>query len=312
MRLAILLVLALMEVSRTAHADIGHTRPDAPGGEPCPDWCGHEHAWETAQSGTGPETSPAAIIGLGAASAQIAARTETAAVFGFELRFPLAFRDTASSEQRVIRLRVDLQRLGWRVDAADVATRGADTMRAPTADTGGKVALGYTETLLWFTRWSKLAATIDAEGTRGLDVRGGLGLRTLDTSTRAVGAAGLAVGIHTRAGGIRGHARVLQALTSDPGWTSAIEVGAGIATRFDWPRFHGPWPIEVWADLRERRATDGAARERELATGINYVPKKGFSRIGIVAVTSREQLADGTTGTARTLVFQLDRPFGSL
>jgi hypothetical protein len=286
----------LVLLASIAHAEVGYERPSPGGGEPCTDWCGHEHAWETVESGTGPETGPATLLELGVASATMGERTETASLFGFEFRFPLALRDTSSAAQRAMRLRVDVQRLAWRVGAMERAS----------SDTGGSVALGYTETLLWFSRRSKIAATIDVEGARGLDVRGGLGLRTLETSSRAVGAAGLAVGIDSRIGGLRGHARVLKTLTSDAGWSRAVEIGAGVATRFDWPRFHGPWPIELWADLCDRRAFDGGAHERELATGLNYVAKSGFSRIGIVAITN-----DGSTGITRTLMVHFDRPFGS-
>jgi hypothetical protein len=302
-------LLLLASLAGTAHAD----RPRAPGGgEPCTDWCGHVQAWETAESGTGPETGPATILDLGAASETLRSasgeRSEAAAVLGFEFRFPLSL-DLDDPPQRALRFRASVQRLGWRVSDPRPGIQLLDAANPPTTETGGSIALGYTETLIWFSRWSKLAATLDAEGASGLGVRGGLGLRTLDTSTRAVGAAGLALGIHTRAGGLRGHARVLQALTSDPGWSRAVEFGGGIATRFDWPRFRGPWPIEVWADLRERRGGD--AREREVTTGLGYVAPSGFSRLGIVAIATRERLADGTTGVGRALMFQFARPFGS-
>lgn len=145
-------------------------------------------------------------------------------------------------------------------------------------------------------------------------MRGGLGLRTADVSTRAVGAAGLALGLHHRVGGLRAHARVLRALTAGAGWSNAAEVGVGVATRFDWPRFHGPWPVELWVDLRARRGLGlgDDARERELTTGLSYVPGRGFSRIGLVGSATEEQLADGTTGRARSLMVQFDRPFGGL
>lgn len=312
--LGLVVVAAVGAATPAAIAGPFAPRPSAPGGEPCTDaWCGTPHAWPTAASGAGPETSPATLLDLGAAGETLrpiagGARTETAALFGFEFRFPLALRDTGPSfANRALRLRMMGQRLGWRVgdDAAAVAGGVA---------TGGSVALGYSETLRWLSRRSKLAATVDVEGATGLGVRAGLGLRTRDTSARAIGAAGLALGLDGRVGGLRAHARVLRALTADPGWSSAVELGVGVATRFDWPRFHGPWPIEVAIDLRERRGLGdgGAARERELSTGIHYAPARGFSRIGLVGVATDERMADGTIGRGRALFAQLDRPFGSL
>ena len=314
-----LAVAGLGTCAGQAHADVSTKRPSAAGGEPCSAWCGRVKAWETVESGAGPETGPTTILGLGVASETVrladrGSRAETAAVFGFEFRFPLTLRDTEDAADRALRLRENGQQLGWRVGDRMSASGARVAGDLPgTADSGGSIALGYTETLLWFSHWSRLAATLDAEGATGLGVRGGLGLRTLAVSSRAVGAAGAALGIHTRVVGLRGHARVLQALTSGLGWSRAVEVGAGAATRFDWPRFHGPWPIELWVDVRDRRGTgaDAHAREREVTTGINYVRADGFSRIGIVAIASDERLTDGSRGAGRALMVRLDRPFGS-
>jgi hypothetical protein len=296
---AIVVFLAGLGVAGSVAAN---ERPPMPGGsQECPDWCGSNHAWETAASGAGPETSSATVLGLGVAGETLRlgdgrGRTETAALFGFEFRFPLYLSDSNRGfDERVMRLRVMGQQLGWRV---------GDDLGVAEADLGGSVALGYTESLHWFSYRSKLAATVDVEGATGLGVRGGLGLRTTDVSARAVGAAGLALGLDGRAGGLRAHARVLHALTADAGWDYAAEVGVGVATRFDWPGLDGPWPIEAWIDVRERRGLGAseAARERELTTGLSYVPAKGFARIGVVGTATDERLADGVTGRGRTLM----------
>ncbi len=297
-------MLGGLGLSHAARADVFNDRPSNPHGEPCTDWCGVEQGWRTLETGTGPETAPTTLIDVGAVSEQLAAagkaRTETAALFRFDFRFDGNFNQH-HDESRGYRLRLGGQKLGWRV---------GDAM-GPTADTGGMVALGFTQGLAWLSRRSRLSATLDAEGATGLAVRGGLGMRTTDVGARAVGAAGLALGMESRVGSLRAHARVLQALTSDPAWSTAIEVGAGIATRFDWPRFHGPLPLEVWADLRERRAVDRDTREREVAAGLSWVRTEDFSRVGITAIATEEHFADGTRGTGRAVLVQLDRPFGS-
>ncbi|HVV85788.1 MAG TPA: hypothetical protein VHE35_22170, partial [Kofleriaceae bacterium] len=202
------------------------------------------------------------------------------------------------------------QFLGWRVGGAGAAGHHADA----DASRGGSLDLGYTETLRWLSHTSKLALTVDGEGATGLGVRSGLGLRTRDTSARAVGAAGLALGLSNRIGGLRAHVRALRALTADPGWSNAAEAGIGVATRFDWPGFHGPAPVELWLDLRARRGLGDArdAREREVTTGLDFIPRDGFTRIGLVGIATDERLADGTTGSGRTLMVQLERPFGDL
>ncbi len=321
---------ALGVVAPAASAGPFAPRPDGPGSGVCNDsWCGTPHRWPTAASGAGPETTPATLLDLGVASETVqpiagGARSETAAVLGFELRVPIALRDTRPGfDHRALRLRLTGQRLGWRTgdaaarlpDGLDAGGTGADTdADADDRAIGGSVALGYSETLRWFSHRSKLAATVDVEGATGLAVRGGLGLRSHDTSARAVGAAGLALGLDRRVGGLRAHARLLRALTADPAWSSAVEVGVGVATRFDWPRFHGPWPIEVAIDLRERRGLGdgGGARERQLTTGVGYAPDRGFSRIGLFGVATEERMADGTTGRGRVLMVRFDRPFGSM
>jgi hypothetical protein len=275
-------------------------------GEPCTDWCGYVQAWESPGMGTGPETGMTTILELGAVSetlrAGAAERQETAALVGFEFRFMLTTRESKAAD-RAGRVRVLGQHLGW---------RAGDRMDAPASDAGGSVTLGYTESLVWLSRFSKLSATFDAEGATGLGLGPRLGLHTADVSSRAVGAAGLALGLRSRLGGLRAHARVLRALTADPAWETAVDVGAGVATRFDWPGFGGPSPVEVWIDARERRGIGGEARarERELTTGINYVRKDGFARIGLAAIVTEQQRADGTTAVGRAVMFQFDRPFG--
>ena len=303
------LCAVVMMLTGAAPAVAGE-RPPPRDGEPCPDWCGTPSGWVTPDGSAGPETSTSTLFGLGVAGATLEltdgrARSETAAVLAVDLRFPLALRDSDPDfDRRVLRLRLVGQRLGWRIGDA-IGDR---------ADSGGSVGLGYTETLVWLSRWSKLAATVDLEGATGLGVRRGLGLRTLDVSTRAVAAGGLALGLHGRAGGLRADARVMHALTDDAGWGDAVEAGVGVATRFDWPGLRGPWPFEVWIDVRERRGLgDGVeARERELATGISYAPPDGFSRIGVVAVATGERTADGATGESRALMVRFERPTGGL
>ncbi|MCW5808496.1 MAG: hypothetical protein KIT31_39460 [Deltaproteobacteria bacterium] len=274
-------------------------------GTPCSDWCGDLQPWETPFPGTGPQTGTSTILELGAAGETVRAggleRQETAAVLGFEFHFPLSLR--LDNPERTMRVRMTGQRLGWRI---------GDRLGAPTSDTGGTLLVGFTETLHRFSRFSKLAATADVEGAAGLGLGRRLGFHTADVSARAVGAAGLAIGLGKGVGALRGHARVLRTLTDDPAWSTAYDVGAGVTTRFDWPGFGGPWPIEVWVDVRERRAFRGDARERELTTGINYVRNDGFSRIGIAAVATEERRGDGTTGAGRALLFHFERPVGDM
>lgn len=280
------------------------------GGQTCGDWCGTPHAWATPPGAAGPETSAATTLGLGVAGETLRladgrARTETAALFAVEGRIPLALSDSSPGfDERVVRVRLVGQRLGWRTGDAI----------GDTADSGGSVGLGFTETLAWFSHQSKLAMNLDLEGATGLGVREGLGLRTSDVSSRAVAAGGLSLGIDGRAGGLRVHGRALHALTDGAGWANAAEVGAGVATRFDWPGLRGPWPFEAWVDVRERRGLGdaSAARDRELSTGLSYVPPDGFSRIGLVAIATEERLADGTTGTGRALMVRFERPHGGL
>ena len=211
-----------------------------------------------------------------------------------------------------VRLVATGERLGWRTRTGTPPTA---PMTAPTTDRfGGAIGVGLTQALReQRTPGLNVGVAIDAEYATGLVVRGGLGLRRTTSAPQADGGVGLVAGWDLDVLSLRAHARYLRPLAGDDDAGSAIDLGLGISSRFDWSKMDPgrQWPLELWLDARQRAALAGGARDLTFAGGLNFLPSEGLYRVGVEVVTTRERLAGGAAVDGRALLLNVERPWGT-